>query len=80
MPKKKATKLVKTYNPWISVKKFFTGLAMAGIPFIIAYAIQFLETEEFPPEYASVLAILIGFLHLLANLVKHWNDVEEVPV
>ena len=58
----------------ISIKKFFTGLILTGIPFVIAYAISFLETETFPPEYAGYIAVAVGFLHLLLNACKHWND------
>jgi len=59
------------YDPWISVKKFFTGLVISVIPFILAYSIQFLETEEFPIEYAGYIVIAIAILHSLSNFVKH---------
>ena len=62
------------YDWKISVKKFFTGLLYAGIPFIVGYSITFLEAEEFPPEYAAYITLAVGFLHLLANVVKHYND------
>ena len=62
------------YNPWISIKKFFTGLAFAGVPFLITYSIGFLESESFPEEYAIYITLAVGFLHLLANTIKHWND------
>jgi len=58
----------------ISVKKFFTGLTYAAIPFTLTYAIGFLETEEFPPEYAAYITLAIGILHLITNMTKHWND------
>ena len=58
----------------ISIKKFFIGLIYAGVPFILTYAIGFLEVEEFPPEYAVYITAAIGGLHFLTNLVKHWND------
>jgi len=57
-----------------TVKKFFTGLFYAGIPFILAYSIEFLETEEFPPEYAGYIVLFTAILHALANAIKHWND------
>ena len=62
------------FNPWITLKKFFTGLALPLVVFILAYAIEFLETEEFPPEYAAYIILIIAILHALMNLVKHWND------
>ena len=62
------------YDPKISIKKFFTGLVYTGIPFLIGYTIDFLETEEFPPEYAIYITLATGILHLLANTIKHWND------
>ena len=58
----------------LSFKKFWTGLGYAFVPFILAYAIGFLETEEFPPEYAVYITLSIGILHLISNMVKHWND------
>ena len=58
----------------ISVKKFFTGLGLAFVPFFLAYLIGFLETEEFPPEYATYITLAIGILHLITNAWKHWND------
>jgi len=62
------------YDPKISIKKFFTGLLYAGIPFVLSYSIGFLETEEFPLEYAAYIALAVGILHLLTNVVKHWKD------
>jgi len=62
------------YDWKITVKKFFTGLAYAGISFTIGYATTFLETEEFPVEYAGVITILVGVLHLVANWWKHKDD------
>ena len=59
------------YDWKISVKKFFTGLIISVIPFILAYAIEFLETEEFPIEYAGYIVIAIAILHSLTNFVKH---------
>ena len=57
-----------------SFKKFWTGLAYAFVPFLLAYSIGFLETEEFPPEYAAYITLAIGILHLITNAWKHWND------
>jgi len=62
------------YDWTITLKKFFTGLAYAGIPFLLTYSIGFLETETFPVEYAGWITLFVGVLHLLSNLVKHWND------
>lgn len=62
------------FDPWISVKKFFTGLGYAAVPFVLSYSIGFLETEEFPPEYAAYITLAIGVLHLLTNAIKHRND------
>ena len=46
MPKAK-TMVVSSYDPWISVKKFFTGWVYAVIPVTLAYSINFVETEYF---------------------------------
>ena len=54
-----------------TIKKFFTGLGISIIPFILAYSIEFLETEEFPPEYAGYIVISIAILHSLTNFIKH---------
>jgi len=62
------------YDWKITVKKFFTGLFYAGVPFTIGYSIAFLEGEEFPPEYAGYIAISIAVLHAIANAWKHWRD------
>ena len=64
------------YKPILSIKKFFTGLAYAAIPFILLYSINFLETEELPPEYAAYSAIGVGIIHLILNAWKHWTDEE----
>ena len=78
MPKPK-TKVVSAYDINISIKKFFTGLLYAFIPFFLAYLIGFLQTEEFPPEYAAYVTLAIGILHLVTNAFKHWKDTKEVP-
>lgn len=62
------------YDWKITLKKFFTGLLYVLIPTILLYAIEFLETETFPPEYAGVIALVVAILHALCNAVKHWND------
>ena len=62
------------YDLGKTVKKFFTGLAYAGIPFVISYLIQFLETETFPLEYAGVITLSIAILHAVSNAAKHWKD------
>ena len=79
MPKAK-TMEVSTYDWAISVKKFFTGLLFVGIPFIITYAIGFLEAETFPPEYAGLIVFVVGVLHLLANAFKHYGDTTTIEV
>jgi len=58
----------------ITLKKFFTGLALVIIPEALLYTVGFLETETFPPEYASIIAVSVAVLHALINMVKHWND------
>ena len=55
----------------ITIKKFFTGLGLSIIPFILAYSIEFLETEEFPPEYSGYIILAIAILHSLTNGIKH---------
>ena len=62
------------FDIWISVKKFFTGLFYAGMPFLVGYSIEFIEAETFPEEYAVVIALILAGLHALLNAVKHWND------
>ena len=80
MPKTPKTITVSRYDWKITVKKFFTGLLYAVIPFSLAYLIGFLETEEFPPEYAGYITLAIAILHLVTNYLKHYNDTKEVPV
>ena len=55
----------------ITIKKFFTGLGLALIPVILLYSKDFLEGEEFPPEYAWVPIVVIPILHALINYWKH---------
>ena len=62
------------FDPKITIRKFFYGLIYAGIPFILLYSIEFLETEEFPPEYAGIVVLIVGVLHLISNAWKHWKD------
>lgn len=62
------------FDPWITLKKFFTGLLMVFIPQSIMYTIGFLETETFPPEYAAWIAMTVAVLHALINMIKHWDD------
>jgi hypothetical protein len=62
------------FNPWISLKKFFTGLIITIVPVSLMYTSEFLETETFPPEYAGWIAVAVAVTHTLINLVKHWND------
>lgn len=63
------------YDPWITVKKFVTGLLMTFIPQALLYTVGFLETETFPIEYASVIAVSVAVIHALLNMSKHWNDI-----
>jgi len=78
MPKKTSCEpvpvAVSAYDWYITVKKFFTGLGITIIPVIILYSINFLETEEFPPEYAVYIPLFVAVLHAILNLVKHYND------
>ena len=62
------------FNPKITIKKFFTGLVYTIVPIILGYTCNFLETEEFPPEYAVYIVIAVALLHALSNACKHWND------
>ena len=62
------------YDPKITLKKFLTGLFYAGVPFFIGYTINFLETEQFPPEYAVYITLATAILHAIANAIKHMND------
>jgi len=79
MPKKrKKTITVSSYDPWITVKKFFTGLFMTLIPVILAYTAEFLQNEEFPPEYAVFIPLVVAIIHATINYIKHRNDTEEV--
>jgi len=62
------------FDPWITLKKFGTGLFYAGVPFVLLYSIQFIETEEFPPEVAIWIPIIAAALHAIVNAWKHWKD------
>ena len=62
------------YNPWITGKKFLTGLGLAFVPVALLYSINFFEGETFPPEYAWVPLIIIPTLHALSNWWKHRGD------
>ena len=62
------------YDWKISAKKFATGWIYAAVPFTLLYSIEFLETEELPPEYAAVTTFAIGILHYLVNWWKHRDD------
>ncbi|RLF32148.1 MAG: hypothetical protein DRN07_05660 [Thermoplasmata archaeon] len=83
MPRKKKNyikKKISSYDPKITLKKFFTGLGMTIVPIIIGYTLNFLETEEFPPEYAGYIVIATAFLHALMNYFKHRNDTKEIEI
>ena len=62
------------YDPSITIKKFFTGLFMTLIPIVFGYTLDFLQTEEFPPEVAIWIPLIVAVLHALMNAIKHWND------
>ena len=81
MPSKKYEEIeVSTYDWKISLKKFFTGLIITIVPVTLLYAIGFLETEEFPPEYAAFIPLIVGILHFIMNATKHWGDTEIYKV
>jgi hypothetical protein len=61
------------YDWKIGAKKFITGWAYAAVPFTLLYSIEFLETEELPPEYAVYTTLAIGILHWAVNAWKHRN-------
>jgi len=69
-----------TYDPWITVKKFFIGLVTTIIPVILLYAIEFLRNEEFPPEYIWIVPLLVAILDAIYNYLKHYGDTESVKV
>jgi len=68
------------YDIKITIKKFLTGLGMTLIPVILLYAIDFLEKEDFPEEYAIYVPIIVAILHAAANYVKHRNDTQTVKI
>lgn len=74
------TEVISTYDPWITVKKFLTGLGMTIIPVILLYTIDFLQTEEFPPEYVWIIPLFVAIIHAILNFVKHWDDTEFIEV
>ena len=81
MPNTDYTEVVRsTYDPKITLKKFLTGLLMAIAPVALLYSITFVEGTDFPEEYALYAPIILGILHALLNLVKHWGDTEIVKV
>lgn len=65
------------YDPLVSIKKFITGWAITVVPITITYSIGFLETEQFPEEFALWVPIMVGILHMLSNAWKHWHDTTE---
>ncbi len=78
--KKYKTVTVSAYDPWITVKKFFTGLLITLVPIILAYIIDFVQGPEFPVEYAVYIPIIVGMIHALMNLLKHYNDTKTIEV
>ena len=69
---------VPSYDWGITLKKFFTGLGLTLIPVIILYAIEFFETETFPPEFTLYIPLIVAILHALLNYLKHCNDSKVV--
>jgi len=63
-----------SYDPWITVKKFLIGLVLTIIPVIILYAIEFLQTEEFPDEWVWIVPLLVAILTAVLNYIKHYDD------
>ena len=78
MPTKISYVEVSSYDWKITAKKFITGMLMAIAPIILLYAINFIENNEFPAEYAIYVPIILGILHALMNILKHYNDTKLV--
>ena len=74
--------VVSAWDPKITLKKFFTGLLMAEVPFVADYTINFLEEEasEIPPEYALYIPLIVAVVHAALNWWKHRNDTKKVKV
>jgi hypothetical protein len=64
------------FDPKIVVKKWFTGLIYAAIPFVGLYTADFLdaETPNLPPEWAIYIPVIVAFIHAMVNAYKHWSD------
>ena len=55
----------------IVCKKFVTGFFMVLIPEALLYSINFMETQEFPPEYLWITPFIVALLHSGLNAWKH---------
>ena len=69
---------VSVYDPWKTVKKFFTALMITLVPIILLFTISFMQEEEFPPEIAVYIPLIVAVLTAILNLWKHYNDTETV--
>lgn len=65
---------VSTYDWTITLKKFLTGWLITITPVTLLYAINFLETETFPTEFAIYIPLIVAILHAFMNYFKHFTD------
>ena len=58
----------------ITVKKFIVGLMVVWIPILLAYTIEFLQTEEFTPEFEVWVPFIVASIVAIQNYWKHKDD------
>lgn len=79
---KYVTKTVKSYDPWISVQKFFIQATLVAL---VAFLTYFVDTAipglilEYP-QYMAILAIVTSIITFAINWVKNHNNTIEVKV
>ena len=54
------------------------GLLITYIPVTLAYIIDFLQTEEFSPEFEVYIPIVLALLIALQNYLSHRGDTKLV--
>lgn len=62
------------FDPIITIKKFFYGLFVVAVPVVFAYAIEFLQTGEFTPEFEVWIPFVVAMIVAFQNYWKHRSD------
>ena len=80
MPKKTTpktyTETIRTYDPWITIKKLLTQAGLVALIAVLTYFIDsgLPELALEYPEYAAIIAVASALIVATLNYLKHKND------